>query len=146
MKNNLFPISKYKLCYISGNKAYFTTQTLSKQSGDGWYKLPYEHNSSSPDEYNEEYDKGKKPWSIASLYFECDFSQDPSYCETNSPYSVEMINKKQVPWLIIVDETIYAGTKYLDFYDLIVKHGGRCWLDPVQEFTNYNNRKSKSTL
>lgn len=39
-----------------------------------------------------------------------------------------------------------TGTKYLDFYNTIVRNGGRCWLDPVQEFSDYDNKKSKKSL
>ena len=139
----LFPISQYKLCYIDENKAYFTTQSLSKQTGDDWNDVPYEHNAGSPYEWHAEHDKETKPWSIASLYFEAGWLDRPNTMYQNSPYSVDMINKKQVPWLTIGDDNIYAGTKYLDFYDLIIKHGGKCWLDPAQEFSDYDNRRAK---
>jgi hypothetical protein len=41
-------VSDYKLCYVSGSFAWFTTQELSKQWGDDWNDAPYEHNAGSP--------------------------------------------------------------------------------------------------
>jgi hypothetical protein len=136
----LFPIPKYKLCYISGNKAFFTTQALSKQSGDDWDDVPYEHNAGSPSEWHREFDKDTKEWSIAALYFDVPWGKTPCYEHCNSPYSVDMINKKVVPWLIIdsmSDETkCYAGMKYLDFVDAIISHNGKVYADVHQRFHN----------
>lgn len=38
----------FKLCYIDGCWAYFTTQDLDKQWGDDWDDVPYEHNAGDP--------------------------------------------------------------------------------------------------
>lgn len=137
---NLFPISKYKLCYIDGNKAYFTTQALGKQSGDDWDDAPYEHNAGSPSEWNSEFDKDKKEWSIAALYFEVPWGKTPCYAQCNSPYSVEMVNKKKVPWLVIDSMSnaseCWAGMKYLDFVDTILAHNGKVFADVHQRFHN----------
>lgn len=138
----LFPISKYKLCYIDQNKAFFTTQALSKQSGDDWNDIPYEHNAGYPYEWHEEHDKEVKPWSIATLYFEVNDPMTPCSCIQNSKFSVDMINsKKLIPWLTIKknysDEQgieIWAGTRYLDFVYAIQDNGGKVWVDPIQRF------------
>lgn len=36
------------LCYVDGNRAYFTTQPLDQQWGDDWDDAPYEHNAGTP--------------------------------------------------------------------------------------------------
>lgn len=35
-------------CYVEGNRAWFTTQSLDKQWGDDWNDAPYEHNAGRP--------------------------------------------------------------------------------------------------
>jgi hypothetical protein len=138
----LFPISKYKLCYIDGNKAYFTTQALSKQDGDDWNDAPYEHNAGAPYEWHKEHDKDTKPWSIATLYFEATNPVTPCTHVQNSEFSVDMVNsKRHIPWLVIkknysdeIGVEIWAGTRYLDFVYAIQDNGGRVWVDPIQRF------------
>lgn len=38
----------FKLCYINGSTAYFTTLSLDDQWGDDWDDAPYEHNAGTP--------------------------------------------------------------------------------------------------
>ena len=38
---------EYKLCYVDGNKAWFTNN-FEKQWGDDWNDRPYEHNAGLP--------------------------------------------------------------------------------------------------
>lgn len=80
----------FKLCYISGNCAYFTSKDFSEISSEGWYKVPYEHNASAP--YDDD-----NPNSIVKVYFEHGYAMTPDYSVCNSSYSVDMINDKQVP-------------------------------------------------
>ena len=37
----------YKLCYVDGNEAWFTSD-WKNQWGDDWNDRPYEHNAGSP--------------------------------------------------------------------------------------------------
>lgn len=39
---------KAVLCYVDGNKAWFTTKPLAEQWGDDWDDAPYEHNAGQP--------------------------------------------------------------------------------------------------
>ena len=123
-----------RLCYVSGNFAYFTTQELSKQWADDWDDAPFEHNSGPPYEYGEHDKKaGKKPWKITKCAWEGPF-HDPSYGHCNSPYSVEDINAGAVPWLSTDFWTptrvyIQAGTPFHDFCSAIKLGGGRVYVE-----------------
>lgn len=117
----------YKLCYIDGQKAFFT-DNFEEQWGDDWNDAPYEHNAGDP--YNHYYkDKQEYPINLVELYFEI-----PRYwlylpCDhfTNSPYSVEAINKGAIAWIHTDDFNIQAGTSLKDFIDIILKNGGSIW-------------------
>lgn len=111
----------FKLCYISGNCAYFTCEELSKVSSNGWYKVPYEHNASEP--YND-----SDPDTIIRVYFEHDYAMTPDYGVCNSSYSVDMINAKQVPWLKLENEDIFAGTSLNEFISVIINDGGSIYV------------------
>jgi hypothetical protein len=123
----------YKLCYIDGNCAYFTNN-FENQWGDDWNDAPYEHNAGEPYERNYkvklatgDYEKIK----IKTLYFELPRYWNYLPCDhfTNSPYSVEDINKGAVAWIHTKDFNIHAGTKMEDFIDVVKKHGGKVFLE-----------------
>ena len=83
----------YKLCYIDGNKAWFTSN-WKKQWGDDWGDRPYEHNAEEP--YTTYFENGLEHIiPQKELYFElpywCNVSR-PCDGVTNSPYSVQDIN------------------------------------------------------
>jgi hypothetical protein len=80
-----------KLCYVQGSCAYFTTQDLAKQWGDDWNDAPYEHNCGEPYTGDE--------WEIVEVSFAGCKLEEPDEWHTNSPYSVQDINKRAVPWL-----------------------------------------------
>lgn len=117
----------YKLCYIDGNKAWFTSN-FEKQWGDDWNDAPYEHNAGDP--YRHYYKNEQEyPINLVELYFEL-----PRYwlylpCDhfTNSPYSVEAINKGAIAWIHTDNFNIQAGTTAKDFVDIILKNGGSIW-------------------
>lgn len=109
------------LCYVYGGVAYFTTQPLDKQWGDDWDDAPYEHNAGTP--YGPH---GKdEHWEILELRFSGEW-RTPDYGQTNSPWSVEKINKGACPWLCHDYEPIYikAGCTMPEFAALIEKGGG----------------------
>ena len=132
MKDNL------KLCYIKNGKAFFTTQELDKQWGDDWDDAPYEHNAGEP--YT------GKDWEILKVYFEGDF-YEPCEKWSNSPYSVEEINKGIVPWLSPVHKNnspiyggttspIFAGATLKEFIQIIWKTDGEVYMNIVDSFRN----------
>lgn len=145
------------LCYVDGNFAYFTTRHLYDQCGDDWNDVPYEHNAGAPyephwrtrsftnadgswDPYRQIdlkmedqpdfHSKGNPKWEIIKIAF--DGSLCPP-CEgfTNSPYSVEKINAKMVPWLAdrygSSNVAIFAGCSIQEFCELIRKAGGEVY-------------------
>lgn len=87
------------LCYVRGTFLYFTTQALFDQWGDDWNDAPYEHNAGSPYPYDEhDARRGKAPWSILCVAWSGPF-ETPADGHLNSPWSVERINRGEVPWL-----------------------------------------------
>lgn len=134
----------YKLCYIENNFAYFTTQDLDKQWGDDWDDAPYEHNAEEPytpairyftadrqekveTDWNAD---GSPKWEIMKIAFYCPSAATPA--ETagmNSSYSVQMINNKLIPWLIVhwrmyPDKGLFAGASIDEFVEFIEDAGG----------------------
>ena len=98
---------QYKLCYVDENILYFT-DNFANQWGDDWDDAPYEYNASEPYErkYYTEYDdewcvkNGKgNIRKIAFDRYDGYYIKQPKDGFCNSPYSVEAVNKKAVPWL-----------------------------------------------
>ncbi len=131
----------YKLCYVEGNKAWFTNN-FEKQWGDDWNDRPYECNAGEP--YNhwlEEiphkpptYEKQYKRHEIKHkiLFFEVENWNDQRPCDMGR-YSVEDINKQAVAWIHTDKFNILAGTTYENFIDIIEKNDGRIYL-PKEEY------------
>jgi len=104
------PDDDFKLCYVEGDTAYFTTQPLDKQWGDDWNDAPYEHNAGTPYAWSEREDKPR--WYIHTLKF-TGFESPADIAMSNSHYSVEMINNGCVAWLTSSRKpvvNIYAGS------------------------------------
>ena len=109
---------RFKLCYVRDNILYFT-DNFKNQWGDDFDDAPYEHNAGEPYDrkYYHEYDD---EWcikhgcgnikNIAFLGYDGYKIKQPCDEHYNSPYSVETINKKAVPWLYC-DEAgaLFAG-------------------------------------
>ena len=122
----------YKLCYIDGQKAYFTSN-LKKQWGDDWNDRPYECNAGDPYDHWSELiedneDIFKKKWKhhpiiLKTLYFETNDWFEKKPCDVGR-FSVEDINKGAVAWLHTDKINIMAGTTYEDFIKIIEKNGG----------------------
>lgn len=124
----------YKLCYINGDTAWFTTQDLDKQTGDDWDDAPYEHNAGTPygpliryyadgrqvkdsSDWNED---GTPKFELYQLKFSCWKLRTPADECTNSSYSVRDINAGAVAWLSgrLNDGTpivIHAGASIEEF-------------------------------
>lgn len=120
------------LCYVADGIAYFTTQSLEKQTGDDWDDAPYEHNADPPYEPHYPCDR----WSIYEVRYEevdglhtpAEDSGDAYY--GNSRYSVDAINAGAVAWLtnaiggyepLVV---VKAGATLVEFCGLIERAGG----------------------
>lgn len=115
---------EYKLCYVEGQKAYFTSN-FEKQWGDDWNDRPYEDNAEEPYEH---YFQNKKeiPIYIETLYFETNDWNERKPCDVGR-FSVEEINKGAVAWIITDKFCIRAGTTMKDFIDIVTKNGGTIW-------------------
>ena len=123
----------YKLCYIEKSFAYFTTEDLDQQWGDDWDDVPYEHNAGEPyapslqekveTHWNAD---GTPKWEIMKIAFYCPSSATPA--ETagmNSPYSVQAINNKLIPWLTVYpDKALFAGASIDEFVFFIEEADG----------------------
>lgn len=133
--------SKLKLCYIDQSdeyseqlELYFTEQDLDKQWGDDWDDAPYEHNAGLP--YDEDYtqpeqgiENGRAIYPKIQIHKVIIEPKDwginlitPRTKMINSNYSVEDINKGDIPWLVIkkndkVIDTVMAGTTYIEFIE-----------------------------
>lgn len=127
-------MKEYKLCYVRGNKAWFT-DNIERQWGDDWNDKPYEHNAGEPydDWYDEEGVIGEIKLKV--LYFETNDWSEKQPCDgyLNSPYSVEEINRGKVPWLETDKYKIYAGTLYEDFIRIIEGNGGNIYIKKDKE-------------
>lgn len=132
MKTMTNPLD-FHLCYIDGRYvAWFTSIPLDIQWGDDWNDAPYEHNAGEPYDTHKE-DKEYVPHHLVKVVFEGPF-ETPQDNHVNSPWSVERINAKHVPWLTPVrwkesgGEPIFAGTSLLSFIKEIERAGGTVYL------------------
>lgn len=135
---------EFKLCYIKDNFAYFTTQDLKDQDGDGWDEIPYEYKAGEPykpglrtkniqdsifgklDSHSNKEEDSK--WDILKLAFDGYF-ETPKDDPLNNKYSVEDINAGAVAWLTQPwkNINIFAGTTLGTFIKLIKRSGGNVY-------------------
>jgi len=138
-------MKNFKLCYVELPWCYFTTQELSEQWGDDWNDRPYEHNAGEPYEpsrkdlpdrakkFPEDWNEDGTPrWEIKKVAIDNVCLEEPSEGHYNSPYSVEDINKGEVPWLCspkyLKDNIkIMAGCKLDEFTKIIQDNGGNVY-------------------
>lgn len=125
----------FKLCYIDGNKAWFTND-FKHCWGDDFDDRPYEHNAEEPyDHWSELIEDNKElrkrvfinhPIELKTLYFETNDWSERRPCDgyTNSPYSVSDINKGAIAWLHTDKYNIQAGTTMEEFIKTIKNNGG----------------------
>ncbi len=121
-------MSEFKLCYVSMPWCYFTTKELSEQWGDDWNDAPYEHNAGEPYLWR---DDGTPKYEVKKVAISADLEQ-PCDNRFNSPYSVEMINRGDVPWLKTPNYEkkkieIMAGTSLEKFIEIIKAAGGEVY-------------------
>lgn len=122
--SSTFKPKDFKLCYIENLFAYFTTKELTKQWGDDWDDVPYEHNAGTPYKEN--------GMEIVKVAYSADM-ETPQHGHYNSPFSVETINNGAIAWLRSskwskVKVVIPAGTSLEDFIYKIELVGGEVYL------------------
>jgi len=124
---------RFKLCYVRGPWCYFTTRDVEEQWGDDWNDAPYEHNAGRP---YEDWERPDEPrWQIARVAYEGRL-ETPEENGINSRWTVQMINRGMVPWLMTdryaVDSipavVIVAGTSFPEFVRLVQKVGGTVYM------------------
>lgn len=133
-------MKEYKLCYVEGNKAWFS-DNFENQWGDDWNDRPYECNAEVPytswgEEIGED-EKGKpiyKEHKIKhkTLYFEVEDWMDQRPCDIGR-FSVEDINKQAVAWVHTSKFNILAGTTIEKFIETIENNGGKIYLERGEE-------------
>jgi hypothetical protein len=118
------------LCFIRDNNfAYFTTALPDQMWGEGWHKIPYQHNASAPHPYEDR--MMCDPYELTCVYFHV-AAQTPDRYSGDS-YSVKQINQKRIPWLLADQYTdniippIMAGTTLSDFKRIIKEAGGEIY-------------------
>ena len=123
----------YKLCYVSDGVLYFTNKELSVQWGDDWNDHPYEHNAGEP--YSD------SPEQIKKFMFYGNFAMPHEKYQYNSPYSVQEINQKVVPWLWKIQGWdnlpniyIFAGDSISTVMRKIINGGGGGFFFPASFF------------
>ena len=133
-------MKEYKLCYVEGNKAWFS-DNFENQWGDDWNDRPYECNAEVPytswSEKIGEDEKGKpiyKEHKIKhkTLYFEVEDWIDKRPCDMGR-FSVEDINKQAVAWVHTSEFNILAGTTIEKFIETIESNGGKIYLERGEE-------------
>lgn len=118
-----------QLCFVQETEAYFTTQDLNQQGGDDWDDVSYESNAGTP--YGPP--EGDN-WKIIKLHFDAPYLLQPCDLQLNSPYSVDMINRGDTPWLFTSDYDsersikIMAGTTIEEFKMIILESGGQVFV------------------
>jgi hypothetical protein len=129
----------FKLCFVRGSTAYFTTQELDTQTGDDWNDTPYEHNAGTPYEplrtlASEWTADGHPKWEIYRVMFDAGSLQTPGDLYFNSPYSVKHINAGMVAWLAGTDAStgqpvvIHAGATIAEFKRKVKMAGGAIYI------------------
>lgn len=128
---------EYRLCYVDGQKAWFT-DSFEKQWGDDWNDKPYECNAGEPYnswseliEDNEDIFKRKYKHhqiKLKTLYFEANDWSEQKPCDMGR-FSVEDINKGTVAWVHTDKFNILAGTEIEEFIKIIKENGGKIYME-----------------
>lgn len=133
MDMNTYPVPdepEFKLCYVDGAFAYFTTKDLHKQWGDDWNDAPYEHNAGEP---YLPHGPDDGIWEIKKVAFDGPFETPADTTGLNSNYSVEDINACAVPWLYSrysdVKVSIFAGVTIEEFTEKVKRAGGKVYYE-----------------
>jgi len=130
----------FKLCYVKDlnrtvKKLYFTTQSINKQSGNGWDISSYEVFSEPPYIFKKGLDT--KKYHIYELIIEHPCISTPSETHQNvitnlSDLTVNNINKGTYPWLIYGNQDepeleFFAGCKLNRILKFALKYNIQCY-------------------
>lgn len=128
---------EFQLCYVERGFAWFTSCPLDSQWGDDWDDAPYEHNAGHP--YPHHYEgtgKDRKP--VDHVLYKVAWEgpwETPDAHATNSRWSIQMINRGAVAWLVPEAwlthsddlRPIPAGTTLAKFHELVKLGGGEVY-------------------
>lgn len=138
---------EFKLCYVEGSRAFFTTLDLDEQNGDDWNDAPYEHNAGRPYTYSPQVwnrslaahePNPNPPYQVAHVMFDAYLQTPADRANGNSVYSVDDINERLVPWLASPRDAngprvkIWSGTSYPEFVRLVQSAGGTVY-EPLDD-------------
>lgn len=128
MKND----EEYKLCYIDGNKAWFTNN-FNKQWGDDWNDAPYEDNAGEPYDYwMELIENNEGKYKHYEIKHKCIYFETNDWTERKASdlgnFSVEDINEQRVCWLCTDKFDIFAGITYENFKKIIKENNGKIYI------------------
>lgn len=125
--------NEYKLCYVEGGQAYFTTLSLTgpgcRQWGDDWNDAPYQHNAGYPYKWHPyDAERGIEPYKLLVAWYAGPLDT-PDKAFWRKAYSVEEINQKVCPWLqsgwgAKENVRIWAAASPEKFAELVTKAGG----------------------
>ncbi len=121
---------EFKLCFVDGNWAWFTTAPLHQQWGDDWDDAPYEHNAGFPYEWRPDCEIPE--YRILKVAWDGSFIE-PSFEHINSSFSVRDINNRIIPWLrpsygSDFKDVIYAGDNLDNFIKIIEIGKGKVYI------------------
>lgn len=127
------PDEHFGLCYVKEGIAYFTTlKPITSQWGNGWLKVPYEHNAGSPYEWDPKSMPQCEKYSIREIHFTANVMEPYQDCGNNSPFSVMSMNANKYPWLRGKNcAALYAGATIPEFLSFVKRHNGRATTKPV---------------
>ena len=125
----------YQLCYVKDGDCYFANTEPEKVWGDDWDDAPYEHNAGEPYSHREEYEVFRLKIDTGNNLLE------PCEYHTNSPYSVQDINRKRVSWLRTAEWieshfVIHAGTTVKDFVKTLQSNGYPVYVELENSIVN----------
>ena len=150
IQNIQHTMKNFKLCYIDGGTAYFTTQELSKQWGDDWDDVPYESNAGTPygpsisyyadgrqEKNPRDWNEDSTPkWEIQTVRFDCYDLESPA--DKGYKVNVMEINAGAVAWLYgttkdsegnRIHVTVLAGDTIDEFKQKIRQMGGKIYVE-----------------
>lgn len=139
--------SQFRLCYVSGRSAWFTTRRIDKQWGDDWDDAPYEHNAGDPygptvyhrSNGTRELDPrdwardGTPRYQLLEVLFNSDRLRAPA--DRGESVSVRDVNAGKTPWLEVTEwqgqgesfvliDALLAGATFSEFCAFVEQYGG----------------------